>query len=66
VLAELKRLNTEMVLIRDSAAADRAALAKTLNELRIASARLEVRAGIWGAVAGVIPVFIMIAIKYIL
>jgi len=61
VLAELKRLNEGQEHIIDGRVKDRRDIEEELRQIHIELARLQVKAGLWGAMAGVIPAAIALA-----
>ena len=54
VLEELKRLNR-----------NQEATSKEIGDIRVEIGMLQVRAGVWGALGGFIPVAIMLILKYV-
>jgi hypothetical protein len=54
VLAELARHNAWL-----------AALDRKLDEIRVEIAALKVRSGLWGAVAGLVAVAVMVGLKFL-
>lgn len=58
VLKELERLNTNMEAMEQN-------LIDSTSKLKIEIAVLQVKSAVWGATAGMIPVFILILMKYV-
>ena len=63
VLAELERLNEQYEKITNEIQRVNSRNLKVVQDLRVELATLKVKASIWGATAGMVPVVVLILLK---
>lgn len=65
ILSELERLGDSDKDVIGQVSALRQEVNRDMLEIKIEIAQLQVKAGIWGGIAGAIPIIIMLMIKWI-
>ena len=65
ILAELTRLNAAIEELNSRVAQSNRLSAEDLSRLRVDIAMLQVKAGAWGLIGGLLPVAIMLFIQFV-